>query len=41
MKRINVLIVTLGHPEPDMKSLPSSLTAPYMAGIITKIVDKI
>lgn len=41
MKRINVLIVTPGHPGPDMKSLPPSLSAPYIAGIITKIVDKI
>lgn len=41
MKRTNVIIITPGHPGPDRKSLPPSLAAPYIAGIITKFVDHI
>lgn len=38
---LNVLIVTPGHPGPDLKSAPPSLTAPYIAALITNIVSNI
>lgn len=41
MEELNVLIITPGHPGSDNKSLPPSLTAPYLAALITNLVGKI
>ena len=38
---MNIVIVTPGHPGPDRKSLPPSLTAPYLAALATPLVDHI
>lgn len=38
---MNILIVTPGHPGPDKKSLPPSLTAPYLAALATPFADHI
>ena len=38
---MNVVVVTPGHPGPDMKSLPPSLTAPYLAALATPYADDI
>lgn len=38
---MNIIIITPGHPGPDKKSLPPSLTAPYLAALATPFVDQI
>lgn len=38
---MNIIIVTPGHPGPSRKSLPPSLTAPYLAALATPYVKHI
>ena len=38
---MKILIITPGHPGPDIKSLPPALTAPYLAGLISNITTEI
>ena len=38
---MNIVIVTPGHPGPDLKSLPPALTAPYLAALATPYADDI
>jgi len=38
---MKILIITPGHPGPDIKSLPPALTAPYLAGLISNITAEI
>lgn len=37
----NVIIITPGHPGPDIKSAPPSLTVPFLAALISDMVAKI
>jgi len=38
---MKIVVVTPGHPGPDLKSLPPALTAPYLAALATPYAEEI